>query len=289
MPRTVARLVTAHQQREGGGFLVRRPFPTQGLDHLDPFLMLDELGPVTYAPGEALGAPDHPHRGFETVSIVLDGDLEHADSSGHAGSLGPGDVQWMTAGAGVVHREMPSRRMQQDGGRVHAFQLWVNLPRAHKRTAPRYQELRAASIPAVATPDGRGSVRLLAGEALGARGPVATHSPVTVLHVRLDAGGVLDVPTDPEHTVGVYLFEGSATLAGTPVTRGQLAVTGPGDSLALHATESTQALILAGRPLREPIAWGGPFVMNTREEVLEAYADFRAGRMGAIPPEIVRA
>jgi redox-sensitive bicupin YhaK (pirin superfamily) len=287
--RPVITLVTAHQQREGGGFVVRRPFPTRGLDHFDPLLMLDEMGPVTYAPGEAVGAPDHPHRGFETVTYLLDGEAEHADSAGHTGTLRAGDVQWMTAGAGVVHREMPSARLQREGGRMHGFQLWVNLPRSHKGVSPRYQEIMGASLLVASTPDGRASVRVLAGDVLGAKATIATHTPIVYHHWRLSAGARVEVPVPADHRVSVYVFEGEVTVGDRRVARGQLAVLGEGDAVALSADGDAQALVLGGRPIGEPIAWGGPFVMNTREEVLQAFEDHRAGRMGRIPPEIVRA
>ena len=167
MSRTVAAVITAHRQLEGGGFVVRRPFPTRGLDLVDPFLLLDEMGPAEYGPGEAKGAPDHPHRGFETVTYMLDGEFEHEDSAGHTGTIAPGDVQWMTAGAGVVHSEMPSRRIREKGGRVHGFQLWVNLPARDKMIAPRYQEVTSAGIPEATSPDGLARVRVIAGAALG--------------------------------------------------------------------------------------------------------------------------
>src|SRR5882762_3832595 len=165
--REVQRIVHSPRLREGGGFVVRRPFPTAGLDHIDPFLLLDEMGPVDYAPGEAVGAPDHPHRGFETVTYLLDGEFEHADSAGNRGRLAPGDIQWMTAGRGVVHSEMPSARVRRDGGRVHGFQLWVNLPARDKMTAPRYQDVSAATLPIARAADGKATVKVIAGTALG--------------------------------------------------------------------------------------------------------------------------
>jgi redox-sensitive bicupin YhaK (pirin superfamily) len=287
--RAVVSVVTASTQTEGGGFVVRRPFPSRQLEQLDPLLMLDEMGPVSYAPGQALGAPDHPHRGFETVTYILEGEAEHADSSGHAGSMGPGDVQWMTAGAGVVHREMPSRRMQREGGRMHGFQLWVNLPAAHKRVPPRYQEIKAATIPGATSADGRATVRVIAGEALGAAAVIETRTPILYQHWSLQAGAAVELPLPADHEVGVYVFEGELQVAGVAVRAGQLAVLGAGEAVSFAAAAPAQALVLGGRPLGEPVAWGGPFVMNTREEVLEAYADYRAGRMGRIPPEIVRA
>src|SRR6516162_6294747 len=172
-PRPVSRVLQAHRQQEGGGFIVRRPFPAPGLVQIDPFLLLDEMGPVEYAPGQAVGAPDHPHRGFETVTYLLEGDWEHADSAGHRGRLGPGDVQWMTAGAGIIHSEMPTRKIQENGGRVHAFQIWVNLPARLKMSRPRYQEVSAAKIPSAS--NGTASVHVIAGEALGVKAVIDTH------------------------------------------------------------------------------------------------------------------
>src|SRR4029077_5528483 len=176
--REVEKVVTAHKQREGGGFIVRRPFPGLGITAVDPFLLLDEMGPVEYAPGQAVGAPDHPHRGFETVTYVLAGEMEHEDSAGHRGSLRAGDVQWMTAGGGIIHSEEPSRAMRERGGRMHGFQIWVNLPARLKMTRPRYQEIAAAQIPVAETPDGKAKVRVIAGEALGARAVIDTHTPI---------------------------------------------------------------------------------------------------------------
>ena len=192
--RIVERVITAHRQREGGGFLVRRPFPTAGYSFADPFLMLDELGPVDYAPGEAIGAPDHPHRGFETVTYILEGEGAHADSAGHRGVIGPGDVQWMTAGRGVIHSEMPSAKLQKEGGRMHGFQLWVNLPAADKMMAPRYQEIPRARIPQAQTADGLAQVRVVAGEALGARAVIETRTPIAYHDWTLRPGAAVDVP-----------------------------------------------------------------------------------------------
>src|SRR3954469_2781973 len=163
--REVSRLITAHRQEEGAGFIVRRPLPSVSLGSADPFLLIDEMGPVDYGPGEAVGAPDHPHRGFETITYVLNGEFEHEDSAGHRGTLRPGDVQWMTAGAGIVHSEMPSRRIQDEGGRVHGFQIWVNLPRRDKLIRPRYQEYSSDRLPQAQTEDGKAHVRVIAGEA----------------------------------------------------------------------------------------------------------------------------
>src|SRR5688572_15999602 len=186
--RGVTKVVTAHRQTEGAGFVVRRPLPTMELKALDPFLLLDEMGPVDYAPGEAVGAPDHPHRGFETVTYVLAGEFEHEDSAGHRGALRPGDVQWMAAGAGIVHSEMPSARIQAEGGRVHGSQTWVNLPARLKMTRPRYQEIPAVRIPEAQTADGLARVRVIAGEALGARAVIETHTPIIYQDWSLEPG-----------------------------------------------------------------------------------------------------
>src|SRR5688572_4466986 len=208
--REVGKLVAAHKQREGGGFIVPRPFPGLGLNLVDPFLLLDEMGPVEYAPGEAVGAPDHPHRGFETVTYVLAGEMQHEDSAGHRGLLRSGDVQWMTAGAGIVHSEMPSRRIREQGGRVHGFQIWVNLPRKDKLTRPRYQEVPASRLPEARSEDGRARVRVIAGEALGARAVIDTHIPIVFQDWTLEAGADVTVALAPEYRALVYVFSGAA-------------------------------------------------------------------------------
>src|SRR5947199_3492383 len=192
--RSITQLVHATPQLEGEGMIVTRPFPTARLDHLDPFLLLDRMGPITHGPGEAAGAPDHPHRGFETVTYVLEGAIEHKDSQGNRGRIGAGDVQWMTAGAGVIHSEMPAEEIRERGGRVHGFQLWVNLPRRDKMMAPRYQELRAAEIPTAASADGKVTVTVIAGESLGTRASIDTRTPIIVLHLRLTPGARFTQP-----------------------------------------------------------------------------------------------
>ena len=280
--RQVAKIVTTHRQREGGGFIVRRPFPSETLRHADPFLLLDEMGPVDYAPGEALGAPDHPHRGFETVTYVLDGEMEHEDSAGHRGRLGPGDVQWMTAGRGIVHSEMPSQRMRQRGGRMHGFQIWVNLPARDKMTVPHYQEIPGAGIPEAATPDGLTSVHVIAGETLGAKAVIETRTPISLLHWIFAPGASVDVPVPPDHAAYVYVFEGAVRIARREVKDGQMAILGDGNIVRLEAAERAQALLLSGVPLREPVVQYGPFVMNTEREISKAIDDYQAGRLGEI-------
>ena len=280
--RDATRVITAHRQEEGAGFIVRRPVPTQDIEQIDPFLLIDEMGPIDYPPGQAVGAPDHPHRGFETISYILEGELEHEDSAGHKGALRAGDVQWMTAGAGIVHSEMPSRALMKAGGRVHGFQIWVNLPSKLKMTQPRYQEVPAGRIPRGQTPDGKARVNVIAGEALGAKAVIETITPIVYQDWTLDAGADVTVPIAEDHQVLVYVFEGIADVGMRIVREGQLAVLGAGDAVRLSASTHARLLLLAGVPLNEPVARYGPFVMNTELELMQAVRDFQSGRMGEI-------
>ena len=286
--RRVIRSVDATRSLEGAGFVVRRPFPGPDLALVDPFLMLDEMGPSEYPPGDAKGAPDHPHRGFETVTYILEGEMEHRDSVGNRGVMRPGDVQWMTAGAGVIHSEMPTDEFQRRGGRMHGFQLWVNLPREDKLMRPRYQDLRAADIPVVDS--GGATVRVIAGEFAGRAGAGETRIPIVFLHATVRPGATLEVPVPADHSAFVYAFGGSGQAGrDTPLVDGRLVQFAPGEGAITvrvgdDAPEPLEALILAGRPLREPIARYGPFVMNTREEIIQAFDDYQSGRMGAIEP-----
>jgi len=283
--REVVRVSIAQRQLEGGGFVVRRPLPAAGLDLLDPFLLIDEMGPVVYAPGEAVGAPDHPHRGFETVTYALDGEFEHEDSAGHRGVIRPGGVQWMTAGAGIVHSEMPSRRIVEEGGRVHGFQVWINLPARLKMTRPRYQELAPDAVASATSADGRARVRVVAGEALGARAAIGTRTPVIYQDWTLESGADVSVPVPADHNAMAYVFEGSARIGddGREVRDGELAVLGAGDTVRLRgAAGKGRLLLLAGVPLSEPVAHYGPFVMNSEDELLQAFRDYQSGRMGEI-------
>jgi redox-sensitive bicupin YhaK (pirin superfamily) len=284
--RQVRRVVRAHRQQEGAGFVVRRPLPTPGLSQVDPFLLIDELGPVDYAPGEALGAPDHPHRGFETVTYALAGEFEHEDSAGHRGVLQAGDVQWMTAGAGIIHSEMPSRRLREQGGRAHGFQIWVNLPARLKLSRPRYQEIKAERIPQAKSADGRARVNVIAGEALGARAVIDTSTPIVYQDWSLAAGADVTLPLAADHQALVYVFEGAARVGseGKLIRSGELALLGPGEAVRLSAfeEEAGRLLLLAGVPHGEPVARYGPFVMNTAEEIRQAFRDYESGRMGEI-------
>lgn len=282
--RSVIEVIPARRAVEGDGFVVRRPFPVPGRPQEDPFLLLDHMGPVDHGPGEARGTGDHPHRGFETVTYLLEGELEHRDSTGGGGLIGPGDVQWMTAGGGVVHREQPGARLREEGGVLHGVQLWVNLRAADKRVPPRYQGVPKATIPVVDA--GGAAVRVIAGRFGEVSGPVETHSPVGYLHATVPAGAApLRVPVPEGHTALAYVLRGDGGFGGTH-TAGEAHLVvfdrREGD-VTLEATTDLDVLILTGEPLREPMARYGPFVMNTREELLEAFADFDSGRMGAIP------
>jgi redox-sensitive bicupin YhaK (pirin superfamily) len=292
-PRPVDRVVASHHAIEGAGFEVWRPFPG-GVDlHLtDPFLLLDQLGPVEYAPGEAKGAPWHPHRGFETVTYVLDGEITHHDSNGGGGTIAEGDTQWMTAGAGILHDELPSERALRAGGPSHGVQLWVNLPSHLKFTPARYQAITGENLVLLSSPDGGALVRLIAGDLDGHPGPGSTHTPIAYAHATISPGAELSVPWNPDFNALAYVLLGQGYAGGEarPVSDHELVVFGAGDTLTLRAADrqdgpsaTLEVLLLGGLPIREPIAHYGPFVMNTREEILQAIDDFNAGRMGTIP------
>src|SRR5437763_903807 len=235
--RAVAGLVNSIETLEGAGFLVRRPFPKASVSEFDPFLLLDEMGPMTLAPGQAKGAPDHPHRGFETVTYILSGEMQHKDSQGHAGKLSAGDVQWMTAGAGVVHSEMPSAEFQRTGGTLHGFQLWVNLPRQYKMMPSRYQEIPSASIPTATTDDGLVAVRVLAGEALGARAVIETVTPIMYLHFTIQPGGQVVQSVPQGYNAFAYIVAGAGTFGaeGERALDGQMVMFSPdGDEVMIE-------------------------------------------------------
>ena len=287
--RTVAGVVNSIETLEGGGFLVRRPFPKASFSDFDPFLLLDEMGPMDVAPGEAKGAPDHPHRGFETVTYLLSGEMEHQDSSGHAGRLSSGDVQWMTAGAGVVHSEMPSREFMRTGGRMHGFQLWVNLPQRYKMTKPRYQEIPGAQIPKATSTDGLVTVGVIAGEAMGQQAVIETRTPIMYLHYRIEPGGVAKQKVPIEYNAFAYIVEGQGLFGAESkgATDGQMVLFAKdGEEVTIEnpagAEGTLEVLLIGGVPLNEPIARYGPFVMNTEREIHQAFEDYREGRMGAI-------
>ena len=299
--RGVRRVTTAPQGHEGEGFPVRRAFHGVDLTDLDPFIHMDQMGEVEYAPGEPKGTAWHPHRGFETVTYIMDGAFEHADNHGGGGLITNGDTQWMTAGGGVLHIERPPEALVASGGLFHGLQLWVNLPRAQKWVQPRYQDLRAGQAALVTSADAGALVRVIAGEIAetsGARhvGPGSTYTPITMAHASIEPGAQLHVPWDRAQNALVYVLSGDGAVGAErrAVHTGQLVVFGPGESLRVAADAGQEGrhpkldvVLLGGRPIREPVAWGGPFVMNTREEVHEAFADFRSGRLGAVPADRV--
>lgn len=269
---------------EGEGVPIRRAFPSHEFSQLDPFLLFDHFGGVVLKPGEAKGFPDHPHRGFETVTYMLSGDFEHRDSFGHHGVLTGGDVQWMTAGSGLVHSETPARSMVENGGRLEGFQIWVNLPARDKMKAPRYQELSGAKIPTARSADGLVEVKVIAGCALGVKGGVETHIPIEYLHVRLQAGATFTQALPATLNAMAYVFEGEVSVEGKKVPQfhvGEIAANG--DSVTFTATEPAELLLLAAQPIKEPVARYGPFVMNTAAELQQAFDDYRQGKMGTIP------
>ena len=290
--RLVRSVTDAPSGFEGEGFPVRRAFAGVSLEDLDPFVHLDQMGEVEYAPGEPKGTPWHPHRGFETVTYMIDGTFEHSDSNGGGGVITNGDTQWMTAGAGILHIEKPPEALVRSGGLFHGFQLWVNLPAAQKWSPPRYQDIRASEVALLASPDGGSLVRVIAGDIAGYAGPGSTYSPMTLVHATLSAGARLTLPWREDDNALLYVMAGQGTVgpAARPVTTGQLVVFGAGNAVTAVASSvqesrspNMEILILGGRPIREPVAWMGPFVMNTREEVLQAIADYQAGRLGSIP------
>jgi len=284
--RTIERTYPSVRTVEGGGFVVHRPFPTRNLMDFDPFLLLDEMGPVDYAPGEAKGAPDHPHRGFETVTYVLEGEFGHKDSAGHSGTLRAGDVQWMTAGSGVVHSEMPDPSFVATGGRVHGLQLWVNLPKRDKMIAPRYQEMPSAGIPVATSEDGKIRVKVIAGEALGVKAAIDTRTPILYQHFTLQPGASVVHAVPREFRVFAYGLSGKGFYSDERIevgARQMVVFDNDGDTVTFAAgDEPLDVLLFGGVPLNEPVVRYGPFVMNTEDEIRQAVIDYQAGRMGQI-------
>lgn len=290
--RTIVSITTAPSGFEGEGFPVRRAFSGVPQRMLDPFIMMDQMGEVEYAPGEPKGTPWHPHRGFETVTYLIDGTFEHEDSQGGGGLISNGDTQWMTAGSGLLHIERPPEELVARGGLFHGSQLWVNLPAKKKMIEPRYQSLAADHLVLLRSPDGGSFLRLIAGDFDGHCGPGSTHSPITYIHATLSPGARLELPWKRAHNALVYVLAGSGTVGPeqAKIGRGQLAVFSSGDHFAVQAnatqeanTPSLELLILGGEPIGETVAWYGPFVMNTEAELRQAVEDFQSGKMGEIP------
>ena len=267
--------------QDGEGVAIHRAFPNAQLSDFDPFLLLDHMGPMELKPGEAKGFPDHPHRGFETVTYLLSGDFEHRDSFGHRGVLKAGDVQWMTAGSGLVHSETPGREIKEKGGKLEGFQLWINLPKADKMKPPHYQEFNSTQIPA-ATGDGV-NAKVIAGEALNVAGAVSTHIPIQFVHFKLNAGATLQHQVPRNLNVMLYVMEGGVKVGDTAVPRFHIAgFANDADEIQVTASEASEFLLLAAKPIGEPVFRYGPFVMNTKQELQQAFEDYRAGKMGTI-------
>jgi quercetin 2,3-dioxygenase len=290
--RPVLTVTTAPSGYEGEGFPVRRAFAGVDLRALDPFIHMDQMGEVDYAPGEPKGTAWHPHRGFETVTYMIDGTFRHQDSNGGGGLITNGDTQWMTAGGGILHIEEPPEDLVASGGLFHGFQLWVNLPKSLKMAPPRYQDIRAGQVALLSSADGGALVRVIAGEIDGHPGPGVTHTPITLAHVTVEPGAEFRMPWRSDFNALTYVLAGAGTVGADrrPVRTGQLAVFGPGDAITLGAQrtmdgpgEKLDVLVLGGQPIREPVAAYGPFVMNTRAELVKAFEDFQAGRLGTIP------
>jgi redox-sensitive bicupin YhaK (pirin superfamily) len=289
LDRKVVSVTTAPSGHEGEGFPVRRAFAGVDLRALDPFIHMDQMGEVDYGPGEPKGTPWHPHRGFETVTYMIDGTFQHQDSHGGGGLITNGDTQWMTAGSGLLHIEAPPEELVMSGGLFHGFQLWVNLPAKLKMTLPRYQDIRAGQVSLLSSPDGGALLRIIAGDVAGHAGPGITHTPIVLVHATLSAGAQLRMPWEPSFNALAYTLAGSGTVGahGRPTNLGRLAVFGAGDVITIQASarESMDVLILGGQPIREPVAAYGPFVMNTRAELVQAFEDYQAGRLGTVPAE----
>jgi redox-sensitive bicupin YhaK (pirin superfamily) len=292
--RPVLSVTSAPAGFEGEGFPVRRAFAGVDQRHLDPFVHMDQMGEVEYAPGEPKGTPWHPHRGFETVTYMIDGTFRHQDSIGGGGLITNGDTQWMTAGGGILHIEAPPEELVVSGGLFHGIQLWVNLPRADKMIAPRYQDIGSSSVVLLSSPDGGALLRVIAGDVGSHAGPGSTHSPMAMVHATLSPGASMEIPWRKEFNALVYVLGGNGSVGADrrAVHTGQLAVFGDGDSLTVTAdamqdsrTPELDVLVLGGRPIREPVYAYGPFVMNTKEEVAQAFEDYQAGRLGTVPAD----
>jgi redox-sensitive bicupin YhaK (pirin superfamily) len=306
--RRVKSITTAPQGFEGEGFPVRRAFAGVDMAELDPFIHLDQMGEVEYAPGEPKGTPWHPHRGFETVTYIIDGIFDHKDNHGGGGTITNGDTQWMTAGAGILHIETPPEHLVVSGGLFHGFQLWVNLPAAKKWSQPSYQDIRAKDVVLLTTLDGGALLRVIAGSIAGGisgniagslathTGPGSTQTPITMVHATIAPGAELRIPWRPDYNALVYTLNGQGTIgeSSQPIAMGQLAVLVDGSTLVIKAdlnqesrSPTMDVLILGGEPIRESVAWMGPFVMNTKAEVIQAFEDFKKGLLGTIPAEHV--
>jgi redox-sensitive bicupin YhaK (pirin superfamily) len=292
--RPVVSVTTAPSGFEGEGFPVRRAFAGVPLEKLDPFVHMDQMGEVDYGPGEPKGTAWHPHRGFETVTYIIDGTFQHQDSAGGGGVITDGDTQWMTAGGGILHIERPPEALVVSGGLFHGIQLWVNLPSKDKWVPPRYQDIRGGQVGLLSSPDGGALVRVIAGEVSGHAGPGITHTPMAMLHATVSPRARVAIPWNRDFNALVYVLAGQGSVGTTrqPVSTGQLAVLGSGDFIEVAGdqgsrpgTKELDLLVLGGLPIREPVAAYGPFVMNTRSEIVQAFEDYEKGKLGTIPAD----
>jgi redox-sensitive bicupin YhaK (pirin superfamily) len=287
--RRVRSVTTAPEGFEGEGFPVRRAFAGVNLADLDPFVHMDQMGEIDYAPYEPKGTDWHPHRGFETVTYIIDGTFVHQDSHGGGGTIADGATQWMTAGSGILHIETPPEELVVSGGLFHGVQLWVNLPSRSKMVAPAYQNLEADLVTLASSPDGGALVRIIAGELGGHRGPGSTHTPIVVAHATVSPGARVDLPWDPRFNALAYALAGAGTAGEErhPISTGQLALFGDGEVVTLTATGSAplEVLLLGGEPIREPVVQYGPFVMNSKDEIAQAFEDFQRGALGQVPAD----
>lgn len=276
--RSLKSTIPTHTVLEGGGFPVRRPTAMGSL--MSPFLLLDEMGPVHWEPGQAIGAPAHPHRGFETVTYMIQGAMQHEDSAGNKGDLNPGDVQWMTAGKGIIHSELPQDDFLKTGGVSHGFQIWVNLPAKNKMMEPRYQDIESTKIPKATSPDGKVWANVIAGSTLGVEAVIDTVIPITYIHMKIKKGGTHTQHIETGLNSMVYVFGGTLHVGDNSVHDGQLGLLTDGDEVVLRAIdEDAEFLILGGPEINEPIARYGPFVMNTRQEIQQALIDYQNGTL----------
>jgi hypothetical protein len=292
--RPVKTVTDAPSGFEGEGFPVRRAFAGVPLAELDPFIHMDQMGEVEYAPGEPKGTPWHPHRGFETVTYMIDGTFQHQDSIGGGGLITNGSTQWMTAGSGILHIERPTEQLIATGGLFHGIQLWVNLPAADKWIDPRYQGIQGDNVLLLTTPDGGALIRVIAGDVAGHRGPGSTHTPISLVHATVEPGAELVLPWPGGFNALVYVLGGHGSVGkeGRPIQTGQLVVHGPGEAIVVRADSEQESrhpaldvLILGGQPIGEPVYAHGPFVMNTRDEIVQAFEDFEAGKLGTVPAD----
>ena len=291
-PRSVTSITRAPSGNEGEGFPVRRAFAGINAADLDPFIHMDQMGEVEYAPGEPKGTPWHPHRGFETFTYLIDGQFIHQDSHGGGGTILDGGTQYMTAGDGILHIETPPERLVESGGLFHGLQLWINLPREKKRIAPQYQDLQGADCTMVTSSDGGAVLRVLAGTVAGHDGPGISHTPLAIAHLTLAPGAQIQIPWRTDFNALAYVLAGAGTVGptGQPFATGEMAVLKDGDYVQISAnttqesrTPNLEVFLIGGVPLRQPVVQYGPFVMCSNEEIMEAVEDFQAGRFGQIP------